>query len=272
MDPLTIVLLSLGLINTMNKMNTLPVAGLGNRYQDYLPSEFLLKFIKVFESGSFDSQTKYNAYYVNSLERSKGIVTIGNGSTKIYSNDFKFIRDVRITDTLDVIKVLTKNTTLSNEEMAFKLSQNHLLSATRGVYLYFAKDMDIRGVLFDKNVAEHLYEICYGSGVGLAGRGTKLTQQQKNFYAMFLENIKNAQNSFQKHCAILSHRLNYYHSLGSLWSASHGGWTTRMLTVAKYFSGLINESQIMQQKLIYERNYNQKRIDMRTVFGISHVF
>ena len=62
MDPITMTLILLGIANTMNKTMTntnLPVTGLGNRYQDYLVTDFLPPFIKKFESGA---KTRYNAY------------------------------------------------------------------------------------------------------------------------------------------------------------------------------------------------------------------
>lgn len=256
-----LTILGIDIFSKKEETNTpLGIAGIGNLYQNYRPNMLLTKVIKVFESGSFTAPTKSTAYYATAYEKSKGIATIGNGSTYVCSNDFKNLRRVKITDTLQSLKILTKNQHLNDEDFAYKLTYNHLMTNSIIVYKPIAKQLDNLGVIFDENLALHLWEFCYGSG-----SLNSIRQQTKN---TFLNDLKLAKNSFERNRAVLRWRLNYY-KLDVQWGNARGGWTTRMLTIAKYFSNLISFEKIISQKSIYETNYNQKRIDLRTVFNLS---
>lgn len=263
MDPITMTLILLGIANTMNKTNTntnLPVTGLGNRYQDEVPSSELLEVIKLFESGS----VTYSRAYVDSVGR----VTIGNGSTYVVHKNLKYLRPVKIGDTLQSLKTLCGYSNISDDDFAKQLTYNHLMCSqlARPTYLKHAKVLDNLGVLYDKSTAQMLIEITYGSGkIGL--------YPSDRYYQNFLNNLRASLGSSLKiKSALLQYRLEYYMKQTNAWKINYKGWTTRMFTIAKFYAGFINFSQLKFQKELYEKNYNQKRIDASTLFGIKTLF
>lgn len=255
--------------NTTTQNQPLALGSLGSNYSNFIPDLTIAKFIKIFESGSLTNNTYYRAY-----DAKDGLITIGNGSTLIVDNFGKTIRPVKNGDTLDIVKQLTKNTHLNNEEMAFKLTMNHLLYLSKPSYLKIANQLDLNNVPFSQNIATMIFETCYGSGSGLVNFSNSIVKN-------FINKMKFSQNDNQRVSACLEWRLRYYQSLTGLvningvkmtrWNAYKNGWTTRMLTLAMLFSKNITIDDIYTQKQFYERSRPKKIEHFKLYFGIDNI-
>lgn len=266
MPPLFITMLTMLGIDIFSKKEetTSPLAlgSMGSNYSNFMPDLTIAKVIKEFESGL---KTKSNAYPDN-----EGVPTIGNGSTIIVNNVGKVIRKVRLGDTLQLIKSLTNNTHLNDEDMAYKLTMNHITFLSKDVYLSIAKDLDFNNVPFSQNVATYLYENAYGSGdLG------KSYVKAKQFYKTMIFKMKNSKNDTDRISALLEFRLRYYQSLTN-WNGNKKGWTRRIITSARFYNREFNLSQINFEHNSYflkSGPFDRLKIisHFKTKFGIDNV-
>ncbi len=213
-------------------------------YADFKPTDWMINSIKKSEG------LREDAYYVNAYERSKGIVTIGFGSTYLYNKDGKpFVHNgnnkVKIGYTLTFLKTLMGYSSLSSEEFGVELIKNHLKQTA---YARIAKDLDSRRVPFVKELAEFLSETSYGSGLGLFnGGGVRGEAQLYNSLINVLSTSSNV-NDLARACAL--YRLGYYSGLKDAWGtpATRFAWTRRIFSVAMHIKGVeISDNQIWQK-------------------------
>lgn len=269
MPPFFFTMLAMMGIDIFSKKEATPVqplgvAGLGNLYQNFLPNDRVKKAIKVFESGLV---TVKNAYRL----KGENQYTIGNGTSYLYLGTYKpFLRNgsnaVRSTDTLDSLKKLMGYSSYSDNDFAFALTINYLVGS--GVYQRIAKDLDNLGVIFDQNFAEFLYETSYGSGSIWLKNTKSYTRNQ--LYIKHLNQLKLCTNSLQRFSQALKYRLDYYRIDSNAWQINFRGWTKRIIASGMYFCGYTNDLQLKVNE--YDRNFNQRRLDLRKYFFLEPGF
>lgn len=191
-------------------------------YLGYKANQETLKPIFAAEQASL--KVKREPYFDNRW-------SIAFGSTNVYDDNNRFIREVRRTDTWQGLKNLLGRPNEDDWAFAERLAYNELGRANG--YKIMAKALDGSNIPFHKRLADALYDFSYNSG----GAFSRINCQG------FCDNVRNRLPSvpYDKHLAkcYLKMRLDYVKNNVSLkdWNEFKRGWILRYYWNAKLIEG-----------------------------------
>ncbi|MDV3777590.1 hypothetical protein CMU25_01560 [Elizabethkingia anophelis] len=245
-------------------------------YSDFEITDRIVDSIAVFESGGV-ARTMENAYNLKGESWSNGskLWTIGNGMTVLYLKDGKaFVTNypvkgangVRQGDTLTNLKTLMGYSSLSSIQFAKVLTQNF---AEAAAYSKVAKDMDSLGIPYNKNYAEALMEMSYGSGSAFrTGTTYDKSRGSSSGYRWFLTSIKNDPSPYNFARSYFTFRYDYYRygQKAGVWDRNNSGWMPRV-----FFASMVAKGSDVNALDVKNNYYNKKSLlirDIQREFGL----
>lgn len=189
-------------------------------------SDWVIKFI--FRTESF----KRFSYYATPEEKSKGIVTIGYGTTSYFSlggRPFLYKGSSRVKigqDLEDVKKTFGFNGT--TEQFAKQLVLNFYKNPSNRINR-FISDMNKMNIPFNQRLLDVCVDFSYNSGSHFGSFASD------SFYTFFLNEIKNAKTQRDLALAFFRYRFLYVRNFakGNFENSKHG-WLIRFYAAAKY--------------------------------------
>lgn len=155
---------------------------------------------------------------------------------------------------------------LSSIQFAKTLTQNF---AEAAAYSQVAKDLDGLGIPYNKNYAEALMEMSYGSGSAFR-IGTKYDKARggSSGYRWFLTSVRNDPSPYNFARSYFTFRLDYYRygTVAGAWDQAKNGWMPRI-----YFAAMVAKGANVDPLSIKNSYYNKKSLlqrDIQREFGI----
>ncbi|MCT3959073.1 hypothetical protein HZQ27_08120 [Elizabethkingia anophelis] len=250
-------------------------------YSDFEITDRIVDSIRVFESGLNVYEKAYNLVgeYLDSANRFKRY-TIGNGMTYVFKEGgvphvtnypSKGLNAVRATDTLTGLKNEMGYSSLSSSEFAKKLTENFAKASS---YSTVARDLDKLGIPYNKNYAEALMEMSYGSGSAF---GRSKSSSTNGLYSLFLTSIKNDPSPYNFARSYFVYRFSYYKSLTGAFGINKYGWMPRIFFASMVAKGDNVDALTIKNKYYHTstRNLDKKSLlinDIKREFGVTAIW